>query len=307
MCILEQVCSPRFEVWETRYNATYNKRTAGTATTFGSRIDPETGYTDESLNTTDLVESDQSQSNVEAGVLALGEQLTQLGQTMKVTASWGVTTALAFGFSITVLAYATSHISGGQLNPAVTFSLALARSIPISQAIANTVAQIVGAILGSGFLYGTIPEGNENTLGSNIISPGVGFGNALLGEIVMTCVLCMVVLETGRNKHSAISKSFAPLAIGFAVFCAHAVLLPIDGCSINPARSLGPAIVTSTWPSNFWVFVVGPYIGAFCAIFPYLFFGWDFEIEKYQDPINIRTLIGKTKKTLTSFTGSEDV
>ena len=97
-------------------------------------------------------------------------------------------------------------------------------------------------------------------------------------------------LETGRNKHNAISKSFAPLAIGFAVFCAHAVLLPIDGCSINPARSLGPAIVTSTWPSNFWVFIVGPYIGAFCAIFPYLFFGWDFEIEKYQDPINIRTL-----------------
>lgn len=259
------------------------------------------------MNTTDLVESAQGQSNVEAEVLALGEQLTQLGQTMKVTASWGVTTALAFGFSITVLAYATSHISGGQLNPAVTFSLALVRSIPISQAIANTVAQIVGAILGSGFLYGTIPEGNENTLGSNIISPGVGFGNALLGEIVMTTVLCMVVLETGRNKHSAISKSFAPLAIGFAVFCAHAVLLPIDGCSINPARSLGPAIVTSTWPSNFWVFIVGPYIGAFCAIFPYLFFGWDFEIEKYQDPINIRTLIGKTKKTLTSFTGSEDV
>lgn len=275
----------------------------GTATTFGSRIDPETGYTDQALNATDFVEGGQA---TQTDASALGEQLTQLGQTIKITASWGVTTALAFGFSITVLAYATSHISGGQLNPAVTFSLALANSIPVTQAIANTIAQIVGAILGSGFLYGTIPAGNENSLGSNVIAPGVGSGNALLGEIVMTCVLCMVVLETGRNKHSAISKSFAPLAIGFAVFCAHAVLLPIDGCSINPARSLGPAIVTGTWPSTFWVFIVGPYIGALCAIVPYLFFGWDFEVEKYQDPINIRTLVGKTKKSLPIFGGNDD-
>eukprot|EP00889_Picochlorum_renovo_P003897 jgi/Picre1/30927/NNA_006286.t1 len=115
----------------------------GTATTFGSRIDPETGYTDESLNTTEFIQPDQDQSNLAAEIEGLGEQLTELGQTMKVTASWGITTALAFGFSITVLAYATSHISGGQLNPAVTFALALAKSIPISQAIANTVAQIV--------------------------------------------------------------------------------------------------------------------------------------------------------------------
>lgn len=76
---------------------------------------------------------------------------------------------------------------------------------------------------------------------------------------VMTAVLVLVVLETAVNKRNSISKAQAPLAIGFAVFCAHAVLLPIDGCSINPARSLGPAIIAGVWPGTFWVFIVGAF------------------------------------------------
>ena len=265
----------------------------GTATTFSSRVDVSAtgqplGYTSEKLNFT----SPSGLAGLEdAGAVAgdARDTLTEFGSDILVNGSWGVTTALAFGLAITVLAFATGHISGGQLNPAVTFALACVGSLPVVQAIINTIAQIVGAILGAALLDATIPNGNEGSLGSNQINPGVGYGNALAGEIVMTALLVATVLETAVSKGNAVSKAFAPLAIGFAVFCAHAVLLPIDGCSINPARSLGPAIVSGTWPGTFWVFIVGPYLGALAAIPFYLFFQSNFEKEVADklDPINI--------------------
>ena len=128
------------------------------------------------------------------------EALTAFGTDILINGSWGVTVAFAFGLAITVLAFATGHISGGQLNPAVTFALALVGQLPAGQAVANTISQIVGAILGSALLMATIPDGNEGTLGSNVIAPGVGFGNALCGEIVMTSVLVATVLETAVSK-----------------------------------------------------------------------------------------------------------
>lgn len=250
----------------------------GTATTFSSGSS-EAGYTATTVpNYTDNGDGDQ----------LVEKSFEELSSMIKINSSWGVTTAFAFGLAITVLAFATSHLSGGQLNPAVSFALGLVRAISPGQMIANILAQIVGAILGSGLLYATIPPGMENTLGSNAVAPGVGYGNALCGEIVMTAVLVAVVLETAANKRNAISRSQAPLAIGFAVFCAHAVLLPIDGCSINPARSLGPAIVTGTWPGTFWVFIVGPFLGALVAIPAHLFFKSTFEEDlESEDPLTI--------------------
>ncbi len=263
----------------------------GTAVTFSSRVDASGGgYTAEGLDfaapTAEPVASLEDAADVARNTQ---DSLTAFGQDILTNGSWGITVAFAFGLAITVLAFATGHISGGQLNPAVTFALACVGSLPIGQAIANTVSQIIGAILGSALLDATIPDGNERSLGSNSITPGVGYGNALCGEIVMTAVLVATVLETAISKGNAVSKSFAPLAIGFAVFCAHAVLLPIDGCSINPARSLGPAIVSGTWPGTFWVFVVGPYLGALAAIPFYLFFQSNFEkdVVAQLDPLNI--------------------
>ncbi|PSC76759.1 serine threonine kinase [Micractinium conductrix] len=120
-------------------------------------------------------------------------------------------------------------------------------------------------------------------------------GNAIMGEMVMTFVLVggqaggrmvSVVLETAVNEKGANVRSEAPLAIGFAVFCAHAVMLPIDGCSINPARSLGPAIVSGTWPGHFWIFIVGPLAGALFACPFHIFFrsDWDTVSETPADP-----------------------
>jgi len=216
----------------------------------------------------------------------LQEDFQTLNSRIKINSSWGVIVALAFGLAITVLAYATAHLSGGQINPAVTVALAITGSLPVVQAIVNIFAQIIGAIVGAALLAATIPSSERLTLGSNEITNGVGYGNALCGEIVMTFTLVSVVLETAVNKKS-LARAQAPLAIGFAVFCAHAVLLPIDGCSINPARSLGPAIVSGTWPGTFWVFVVGPFLGALAAVPFHVFFRSDFDTLRGSDPVDL--------------------
>lgn len=224
-----------------------------------------------------------------------GQELTYIAQEIDYIAnnllrnpSWGVITALAFGLAITVLAYATGHLSGGQMNPAVTLGLMGVGALNPLQGVANICAQVVGAILGSAFLKATIPNSANSGLGSNSISPGVSEGNAFVGEAVMTFVLVSVVLETAVSHKSSTIRSQAPLAIGFAVFCAHAVLLPIDGCSINPARSLGPAIVSGQpWPSAFWVFVAAPFTGALLSIPFHMFFRAEFDTMKSGDPISL--------------------
>ena len=169
----------------------------GTAVTFSSRVDysGDGGYTGESLNFTAHAPAPVSNLDEAADVARNTQEfLTEFGQNILVNGSWGVTVAFAFGLAITVLAFATGHISGGQLNPAVTFALACVGSLPFGQAIANTISQVVGAILGSALLDATIPDGNGGSLGSNSITPGVGYGNALCGEIVMTGVLVATVL-----------------------------------------------------------------------------------------------------------------
>jgi glycerol uptake facilitator-like aquaporin len=90
----------------------------------------------------------------------------------------------------------------------------------------------------AGLLYGTTPNANGVSLGANVVSDNITDGQAVLGEAVMTFLLCFVVLMTCADKRNKISP-LAPVAIGFAVYVGNAVLIPIDGCSINPARSLG--------------------------------------------------------------------
>lgn len=185
--------------------------------------------------------------------------------------------AFAFGMGIMVLAYTIGHHSGGQINCAVTFSLVLGGQVPWYQGIANVLAQLVGSLLGASFLAIVFPcEGDmTQTLGTNIVNREVyGQGRALAGEIFGTFLLCYVVWETAVSKKSTVGQN-ACIAIGFAVFLAHLILLPIDGCSINPTRSFGPAIVGAIRDCNteaskkgledLWVMFVGPLIGAALA------------------------------------------
>ena len=183
--------------------------------------------------------------------------------------------AMAFGMGILVLAYAIGHHSGGQINCAVTFSLVLGGQVPWFQGLANLAAQLLGSVLGAVVLALIFPCSADmtTTLGTNIVSPTFGNGRALVGEIVGTLILCYTVWETAVSKHSTVGQN-ACIAIGFAVFLSHLVLLPIDGCSINPTRSFGPAVVsklrgcdnyTEGGLADLWVMWLGPLIGAALA------------------------------------------
>jgi MIP family channel proteins len=190
---------------------------------------------------------------------------------------WILQVALTFGFAITSLAYAVGHYSGGQINCAVTLGLYLSGNLSASQAIFNFVAQMLGSITGALLLTGITGEESDKTngLARNKVAPGYTQGNALVGEACMTFLLMFVVLETAINPDSAANRSLACVAIGFAVFLAHCVLIPIDGCSINPTRTFGPALISKMFykkgcedslSGDQWVFWLGPLSGAACAV-----------------------------------------
>jgi len=155
--------------------------------------------------------------------------------------------ALAFGMGILVLAYAVGHHSGGQINCAVTLSLVLGGKLAWYQGLTNLFAQLLGSMAGAGLLCVMFPCAKDMsgmTLGTNIIADGFDVGNILMAEILGTFILCFVVWETAVSAASSSGKN-ACIAIGFAVFLAHVILLPMDGCSINPTRSFGPAMVSA--------------------------------------------------------------
>mmetsp|Transcript_25930 Transcript_25930/g.50740 ORF Transcript_25930/g.50740 Transcript_25930/m.50740 type:complete len:288 (-) Transcript_25930:314-1177(-) len=194
--------------------------------------------------------------------------------------SWILTVAFAFGIGITTLAYTIGHFTGAHINCAVTFGLVLAGACPIIDALVIFAGQIIGSIVGAAVLAGIFNKSNDGTgaLGSNQVSPNFGQGSAFLAEAFMTAMLMFVVNETAirkrldympHNKLTGVGFN-APIAIGFAVFLAHLVLIPVDGCSINPTRSFGPLVIASArglpdgsnhW-EDFWIFVVAPLTGA---------------------------------------------
>lgn len=173
-------------------------------------------------------------------------------------------TSLIFGLSVTVFIYVSHHSHAGHLNPVVSVCLAIAGYIQPSQAVVNCIAQLLGSVTASGLLKLSLPDMYEMNLGSNVIQDGFDVGNALVAEIVSTFALQLVVFETMLHPRNRVGK-MGPVAVGFLVFLVHGILTPIDNCGINPARSFGPAIVTNTW-DDFWVFVIGPFVGGILAI-----------------------------------------
>jgi aquaporin-1 len=185
---------------------------------------------------------------------------------LTLNASFGISTAMAFGMGILTMAYAIGHVSGCHLNPAVTLGLVLSGNCNVIQGFANVVAQFGGSIVAALILDGMNAAGSS--LGSNGVQPGYDNGQAYLGEIIMTAALVFVVHMTVCDPECSIAP-LAPLAIGFTVFLGHTVLLSIDGCSINPARSFGPALISGTW-KGIWIFLTAPLIGAVLAVMIWL-------------------------------------
>lgn len=185
--------------------------------------------------------------------------------------------AWAFGGMIFVLVYCTAGISGGHINPAVTFGLFLARKVSLIRALMYMVAQCLGAICGVALVkafqssYYDVYGG-----GANELSPGYSKGTGLGAEIIGTFVLVYTVFSATDPKRSARDSHvpvLAPLPIGFAVFMVHLATIPVTGTGINPARSLGAAVIYNqkkAWHDH-WMFWVGPFIGAAIAAFYHQF------------------------------------
>ncbi|VAH41185.1 unnamed protein product [Triticum turgidum subsp. durum] len=167
--------------------------------------------------------------------------------------------AWAFGGMIFVLVYCTAGISGGHINPAVTFGLLLARKVSLLRAVMYIVAQCAGGIVGAGIVKGIMKDAYQaNGGGANMVASGFSRGTALGAEIVGTFVLVYTVFSATDPKRSARDSHvpvLAPLPIGFAVFMVHLATIPITGTGINPARSLGAAVIynkKAAWGSARW-------------------------------------------------------
>ncbi|MED6174825.1 Aquaporin PIP2-2 [Stylosanthes scabra] len=179
--------------------------------------------------------------------------------------------AWAFGGMIFILVYCTAGISGGHINPAVTFGLFLARKVSLVRAVLYMVAQCLGAICGVGLVKGFQSSYYDRYGGgANMLSDGYSKGTGLGAEIIGTFVLVYTVFsatDPKRNARDSHVPVLAPLPIGFAVFMVHLATIPVTGTGINPARSLGAAVIYNNhkaWDDQ-WIFWVGPFIGAAIA------------------------------------------
>eukprot|EP00446_Apocalathium_sp_SHHI-4_P070442 CAMPEP_0177526692 /NCGR_PEP_ID=MMETSP0369-20130122/51224_1 /TAXON_ID=447022 ORGANISM="Scrippsiella hangoei-like, Strain SHHI-4" /NCGR_SAMPLE_ID=MMETSP0369 /ASSEMBLY_ACC=CAM_ASM_000364 /LENGTH=352 /DNA_ID=CAMNT_0019006943 /DNA_START=59 /DNA_END=1117 /DNA_ORIENTATION=+ len=197
-----------------------------------------------------------------------------------------------FLMSIMILAYSVAHHSGGHINCAVTLALVINGITPWYQGVLYLIAQLLGSLLGALLLSGIYSCDADLTggLGSNAVDlENFSSGQALLAEVIGTFLLVYVIFESAVTSNSSSGKN-ACLVIGFAVFVVHLVLLPIDGCSINPARSFGPAIISAArkcGPSDglrdLWIMWVGPAIGATLAAMIYLPFSQITVLDKTPD------------------------
>lgn len=179
-----------------------------------------------------------------------------------------VAIALAHGLAIALLVSATAKISGGHINPAVTFGALITGKINLAKAIMYAVAQLVGAVIGAWLLMLVIPAAAQGNLGAHGLGSGVTAGGGLLAEIVLTFALVFVVFATAMDPKGL--GHLAPAAIGLTVLVDHLFGVPVTGASMNPARSFGPALVAGAW-NNHWVFWVGPLIGGGLAALVYEF------------------------------------
>lgn len=183
---------------------------------------------------------------------------------------------VCFGLVLICLCYCIGNVSGCHVNPAVSFGMWVSGRMSLGEMIGYWISQFIGAVIGAGFLYwfvnmapeftfGGITENNGvvNNLATNVLQPGATSGMALLAECLLTFFFVFIILGATDEKHGF--GKFAGLAIGIALGLVNIVGIPVDNCSVNPARSFGPAIWDLGAMKDFWIMVVGPLVGALVA------------------------------------------
>lgn len=175
--------------------------------------------------------------------------------------------ALAFGLSIVAMAYSIGKVSGCHINPAVTLGVWLSKRMSGKDAGMYMLFQVIGAIIGSSVLFALVSTGGHNgptATGSNSFQEGAMM-QAFIAEAVFTFIFVLVIL--GVTSKGANNK-FAGLAIGLTLILIHIVCIPITGTSVNPARSIGPALFQGGLAlSQLWLFIIAPLLGAAIAAF----------------------------------------
>ncbi len=171
--------------------------------------------------------------------------------------------AITFGLVIMVMIYATGHLSGAHINPAVTAAFCASRHFPIRDAAWYIPAQLVGATAGA-LLLRALWDGTPANLGATV--PTVGAGSAVVYEVVMTAFLMFVIMAVATDTRAV--GAAAAIAIGGTVALDALFGGPVTGASMNPARSFGPALAAGEW-NDYWVYVVGPVVGALVGALAY--------------------------------------
>lgn len=174
--------------------------------------------------------------------------------------------AIAFGLVVLTMIYAIGEVSGAHINPAVTIAFWLAKRFPGKEVVPYIICQLAGALIASLLVRFMVPP--DRLLGATLPAEGVGIAQALAAEVTMTWLLMFVILgvSTGAQEKGIM----AGVAIGAMVLLAALVAGPISGASLNPARSLGPAIVSLQsdlpWYHVILLYVLGPIAGACLAV-----------------------------------------
>ena len=164
--------------------------------------------------------------------------------------------ALVFGLVIMVMVYATGHLSGAHINPAVTVAFTLTRHFPPADAAAYIGAQLAGAAAGALLLLAVWTDAPAD-LGATV--PSIAAGSALVYEVVLSAFLMFVIMAVATDTRAV--GAAAAIAIGGTVGLDALFGGPVTGASMNPARSFGPALASGEW-SDFWIYVAGPLAGA---------------------------------------------
>ena len=186
--------------------------------------------------------------------------------------------ALAFGLSIVAMAYVIGNVSGCHINPAVSLAMLINKKLSVKDFAFYVLSQVLGAILGIGILYAIINLSElevattglgANGFGEGISAVGLNMFGAILVEIVLTFVFIYTILGvTSDDKKSSI----AGIVIGLTLAFVHIMGIPLTGTSVNPARSLAPALFLGGKAlQQVWVFIVAPFIGSALAAFAFKF------------------------------------
>ena len=167
--------------------------------------------------------------------------------------------SLCFGLTVATLAQTIGHVSGCHVNPAVTLGLVVGRKMGMMKGLLYAASQCLGAITGAAILSAVVPEGVRGAggLGMTVLGGKVSTGQAVAVEMVITMVLVMAVLAAADD---GVHAATAPLSIGLSITSCHLFAVPLTGSGMNPARSLGPALVQGQM-INQWVYWVGPGLG----------------------------------------------